>query len=69
MGSSMLIKCLKKFEGVFFAPQKRGRPMKGWLRDVEDDIKKMQNRNRREASKDRNKWRQTVVEVKAHCGL
>jgi hypothetical protein len=54
-----------KMEGT----RKRRRPRKRWTDEVEEDFKIMRIRNWHSVTKDRQKWRKTVLEVKVHNGL
>jgi hypothetical protein len=54
-----------KMEGT----RKRGRPRKRWTDEVEDDLKIMGIRNWHAVAKDRQEWRNIVLEAKVHKGL
>jgi hypothetical protein len=54
-----------KMEGT----RKRGRPRKRWTDEVEEDLKIMGIKNWHAVAKDRQEWRKTVSEAKAHNGL
>jgi hypothetical protein len=43
-----------------------GRPSLRWLDQVEEDLKKMKVRNRREKCKDRKLWNEIVKQAKTH---
>jgi len=55
----------QKLEGT----RRRGRPRKGWRKEVERDLQVMGVRRCRELVTDRNKWRGIVRQAKAHSGL
>jgi hypothetical protein len=47
----------------------RGRLMKGWNNEVEEDLKTMEIRNWRRAARNRKECRRVVLDVKVHSGL
>jgi hypothetical protein len=47
----------------------RGRPRKGWIEDIEEDIQSMGIRGWRKLSKERNEWRRNTEKAKTHSGL
>jgi len=49
--------------------RRRGRPRKGWREEVERDLQVLGVRRWRELMIDRDKWRGTVRQAKAHSGL
>jgi len=49
--------------------RRRGRPRKGWREGVERDLQVLGVRRWRELVIDREKWRGTVRQAKAHSGL
>jgi len=49
--------------------RKRGRPRKDWTEEVERDLQVLGVRRWREMVIDRDKWRGTVRQAKAHSGL
>jgi len=49
--------------------RRRGRPRKGWREKVERDLQVLGVRRWRELAIDREKWRGTVRQAKAHSGL
>jgi hypothetical protein len=49
--------------------RRRGRPRKGWREEVERDLQGLGVRKGGELVKDREKWRGTVRQAKAHSGL
>jgi hypothetical protein len=58
----------KTFTQELEGTRRRGRPRKGW-RDVERDLQVLGVRRWRELLIDRDKWRGTVRQAKAHSGL
>jgi hypothetical protein len=46
-----------------------GKPRQRWLKQVEEDLKKMKMRNWREKCKDRRLWNEFVRRAKTHQGL
>jgi hypothetical protein len=49
--------------------RRRGRPRKGWRKEVERDLQLLGVRRWRELVIDREKWRGIVRQAKAHSGL
>jgi hypothetical protein len=49
--------------------RRRGRPRKGWREEAERDLQVLGLRRWRELVKDREKWRGSVRQAKAHSGL
>jgi hypothetical protein len=49
--------------------RRRGRPRKGWKEEVERDIQVLGVRRWRELVIDREKWKDSVRQAKAHSGL
>jgi hypothetical protein len=49
--------------------RRRGRPRKGWREEVERDLEMLGERRWRELVIDREKWRGTFRQAKAHSGL
>jgi len=49
--------------------RRRGRPRKGWRKEVERDLQMLGVRRCRELVKDRDKWRSIFRQAKAHSGL
>ena len=49
--------------------RKRGRPRKGWKKEVERDFQVLGERRWRELVADRKKWKDIVRKAKAHSGL
>jgi len=49
--------------------RRRGRPRKRWKEEVERDLQVLGVRRWRELVADRNKWKDTVRQAKAHSGL
>jgi len=49
--------------------RRRGRPRKGWREEAERDLQVLGVRRWRELVIDRDKWRGTVRQAKAHSGL
>jgi hypothetical protein len=49
--------------------KRRGRPKKGWREEAERDLQVLGVRRWRELVIDRTKWRDIVLQAKAHNGL
>jgi hypothetical protein len=49
--------------------RRRGRPRKGWRKEVERNLQVLGVRTWRELVADRDKWRGIVRQAKAHSGL
>jgi hypothetical protein len=49
--------------------RKSGRPRKGWIDDVEENLKITGIRNWHAVARDRKEWKGIVVEAKVHNGL
>jgi len=49
--------------------RRRGRPRKGWKEDAERDLQVLGVRRWRELVTDREEWKDTVRQAKAHSGL
>jgi hypothetical protein len=49
--------------------RRKGRPRKGWKEEVERDLQVLGVRRWRELVTDREKWKDTFRQAKAHCGL
>jgi hypothetical protein len=49
--------------------RQRGRPRKGWKEEVERDLQVLRVRRWRELVTDREKWKDIVLQAKAHSGL
>jgi hypothetical protein len=47
----------------------RGRPRKGWIEDIEEDVQIMGIRGWRKLSKERTVWRRITEKAKTHSGL
>jgi hypothetical protein len=58
----------KIFTQELVGTRRRGRPRKGW-REVERDLQVLGMRRWRELVIDRDKWRGSVRQAKAHSGL
>jgi len=56
----------KMMEGRRFIGRRKGRPRLRWMDDVVADLKVMKIKQWMEKMKDRQKWRLTVEEAKAH---
>ena len=54
-----------RMEGV----KERGRPLKGWNNEVEEDFKTVGIRNWRIVARNRKEYRRIVLDVKVHSGL
>ena len=59
----------KMMEGRLFIGRRKGRPSLRWMDDVIADLKAVKIKQWMEKMKDREKWRVTVEEAKAHPGL
>jgi hypothetical protein len=59
----------KIFTQELEGPRRRERPRKGWKKEVERDLQVLGVRRWRELATDREKWRDTVRQAKAHSGL
>jgi len=59
----------KMMERRLFIGRRNGRPRLRWMDDLVADLKVMKIKQCMEKMKDREKWRLTVVEAKAHPGL
>ena len=59
----------KMLYGNLYATRRRGRPKMRWLDDVSTDLRKMGINELRDIARDREAWRRTVKEAKAHPGL
>jgi hypothetical protein len=60
---------LKKMYGKLHATRRRGRPKTRWLYDASMDLRKMGINEWGDTARDREVWRRTVMEAKAHPGL
>jgi hypothetical protein len=49
--------------------RKRGKPRKGWIDEVEEDLNIMGISNCHAVAKDRQEWSKIVLEAKVHNGL
>jgi hypothetical protein len=49
--------------------QKRGRPRKRWVKDIEEDIQTLGIKGWRKLSKERTEWRRIIKKAKTHSGL
>jgi len=49
--------------------RRRGRPRKGWSKEVERDLQVLEMRSWRELVIDREKWRGILRQAKTHSGL
>jgi hypothetical protein len=59
----------RMLQGKIYTTRKRGRPRLRWLEDVHDDLHKMKVKGWGGLMKNREEWRQTVQEAKAHPEL
>ena len=59
----------KVFTQELEGTRRRGRPRKGWRKEVERDLQVLGVRRWREFVIDREKWRGIVRQAKAHSGL
>jgi len=59
----------KVFTQELEGTRRRGRPRKGWREEVERDLQVLEVRRWRELVIDRDKWRGSVRQAKAHGGL
>jgi hypothetical protein len=59
----------KKMYGKLYETRGRGRPKTRWLDDVSTDLRKMRINEWRGRARDREVWRRTGMEAKAHPGL
>jgi hypothetical protein len=57
------------FEWKAIGRRIRGRPMKRWTEDIEEDIQMMGIRGCRKFSKKRTEWRRITEKAKTHSGL
>ena len=48
--------------------RRRGRPRRGWKKEVERDLQVPEVRRWRELVTDRKKWNDILGQAKAHCG-
>ena len=55
--------------GKLYATRGRGRPKMRWLDNVSMDLRKMDVKEWRDRARNREAWRHTVEEDKAHPGL
>jgi hypothetical protein len=56
-------------KGRLFIGRRKGRPRLRWMDDVVADLRAMKIKKWTEKMQDREKWRLTVEEAKAHSGL
>jgi hypothetical protein len=59
----------KFFTQELVGSRRRGRPRKGWKEEVERDLQVLEVRRWRELVIDREKWKDIVLQAKAHYGL
>jgi hypothetical protein len=59
----------KKMYGKLYTTIRRGRPRMRWLDDVSMDMRKMDVKEWRDRSRNREAWGHIVEEAKAHPGL
>jgi hypothetical protein len=52
-----------------YTRRKRGRPKVRWLDDVQEDLRQIGIEGWRRIAQDRDQWRRTAQEAKAHEGL
>jgi transcription termination factor 2 len=52
-----------------YTRRKRGRPKVRWLDDVQEDLREMEIEGWRRKAEERDQWRRTTQEAKAHVGL
>jgi hypothetical protein len=55
--------------GKLYATRRRGRPKLRWLDDMSMDLRKMGLNEWKDRARNREVWRHTVEEAKAHPGL
>jgi hypothetical protein len=67
MDTTRTVKKLTEWEPCLSRPV--GRPRVRWLRQVEEDLKKMQVRKWKEKCKDRRLWNEIVKQDETHQGL
>jgi hypothetical protein len=58
----------RMLKGRLYSKRRKGRPSMRWLGDVENDLKKIEVKGRKEKMRDREQWRLVVEEAKAHLG-
>jgi hypothetical protein len=56
-------------QGTIYTTRKRGRPRLRWLEGIYDDLRKMKVKGRGGKLKNREEWRWTAKEAKAHPAL
>jgi len=59
----------KMMEGGLFVGRRKGRPRLRWMDDVVADLRAIRIKHWMQTMQDREKWRWTVEEAKAHPGL